>query len=197
MTFGTVSVNLGENLTIFAFKKQQLPKPLTEKGGDMKSGALKGNRFFILLLISTVLGFQLFCTPSHPEEESVLAAVEQFFKALENRDVDLARNILLPEGAAFSVREEAGEKTIRFRTHIEMINSLTSSTETMLERIWNPKVLIHKEIAVVWAKYDFFRDGKFSHCGVDAFNLIKTAQGWKISGIIYTVEKEGCDERPQ
>jgi len=57
-------------------------------------------------------------------------------------------------------------------------------------------VLIHKEIAVVWTKYDFHREGKFSHCGVDAFNLIKTQEGWKISGIFYTVEKEGCEEGP-
>ncbi len=57
-------------------------------------------------------------------------------------------------------------------------------------KVWDPKILIHKEIAVVWTKYDFHREGKFSHCGVDAFNLIKTPEGWKISGIIYTVEKE-------
>jgi len=62
--------------------------------------------------------------------------------------------------------------------------------------MWDPNVLIHKEIAVVWAKYDFHREGKFSHCGVDAFNLVKTPEGWKISGIIYTVEKEGCGESP-
>lgn len=62
--------------------------------------------------------------------------------------------------------------------------------------MWDPKIMIHKEIAIVWTKYDFHREGKFSHCGVDAFNLIKAPGGWKISGIIYTVEKEGCEESP-
>lgn len=162
----------------------------------MKSGTPIGIRFIMLFMILIVIGFQLSCTSSHPEKKLVISAVEQFLKALEIRDADLARDILLPEGVIFSVREEAGEKTIRFTPHLEIIKSLTSSNENMLERIWKPNILIHKEIAIVWTKYDFHREGNFSHCGVDAFNLIKTAQGWKISGIIYTVEKEGCEESP-
>ena len=92
--------------------------------------------------------------------------------------------------------QETEEKIIRATTHEQIINSFASSTEKMLERMWDPKILIHKEIAVLWTKYDFHRGGKFSHCGVDAFNLIKTPGGWKISGIFYTVEKEGCEESP-
>ncbi|MCK4932572.1 MAG: hypothetical protein KAT01_10425 [Candidatus Aminicenantes bacterium] len=162
----------------------------------MKFRSFKGNRFFILLMIVTVIGTQLSCTSPHPEEKSVIAAVEQFFEALEIQDADLARNILLPEGVVFSVREEGGEKRIKVTPHLQIINNLISSNERMLERMWDPKILIHKEIAVLWTKYDFHREGKFSHCGVDAFNLIKTPKGWKISGIIYTVEKEGCEESP-
>ena len=162
----------------------------------MKLRLIKGNRFFILLMIGIVIGIQLSWTSQSPEENAVIVAVKQFFKALETRDADLARNILLPEGVVFSVREEGGKKKIRSTTNEQIIDSFASSTEKMLERMWNPKVLIHKKIAVVWTKYDFHRDGKFSHCGVDAFNLIKTPQGWKISGIFYTVEKEGCKKSP-
>jgi hypothetical protein len=162
----------------------------------MKRRSVKGNRFLIILIVATVIGIQMSWTSSHSEEQSVIAVVEQFFKALETRDAELARNILLPEGVVFSVRKEGGEKIIRATTHKQIIDSFGASTEKMLERMWDPKVLIHKEIAVVWTKYDFHREGKFSHCGVDAFNLIKTPQGWKISGIFYTVEKEGCEESP-
>lgn len=154
------------------------------------------SNFFVFLIILIVIGIQLSWTYPHSEEQSVIAAVEQFFKALETRDAKLVRDILMPEGVVYSVRDEGGGKTIRATNHQQIIDSFASSTEKMLERIWDPKVLIHKEIAVVWAKYDFHREGKFSHCGVDAFNLIKTPEGWKISGIFYTVEKEGCRESP-
>ena len=46
------------------------------------------------------------------------------------------------------------------------------------------------------APYDFHRDGEFSHCGVDAFTLVRTESGWKISGGVYTVETEGCAPSP-
>jgi hypothetical protein len=162
----------------------------------MNLRSIKWNRFFIFILIVTLVLTQLAWTSQNPEEKAVIAAVEQFFRALETRDTDLARNILLPEGVVFSIREQGGEKSIRATSHEQIIDSFASSTEKMLERIWDPKTLIHKEIAVVWTKYDFHREGKFSHCGVDAFNLIKTPEGWKIAGILYTVEKEGCEESP-
>jgi tetratricopeptide (TPR) repeat protein len=154
------------------------------------------NRYLIFLIIIIVIGIQFSWTSAHSEEQHVILAVEQFFKALEMRDAKLARDILMPEGVVYSVRDEGGEKVIRATTHQQIIDSFGSSSEKMLERMWDPKVLIHKEIAVLWTKYDFHRDGKFSHCGVDAFNLIKTPDGWKISGIFYTVEKEGCEESP-
>jgi hypothetical protein len=50
-------------------------------------------------------------------------------------------------------------------------------------------------IATVWAPYDFWIDGKFSHCGVDAFDLIKTDKGWRIAGGAYTVELK-CEPSP-
>jgi hypothetical protein len=162
----------------------------------MNPRSVNGHKFFILLMVVAALGIQSAWSSPQSEEQSVIAVVEQFFKALETRDADLVRNILLPKGVVFSVREEGGKKSIRATTHQHIIGSFGASTEKMLERMWDPKVLIHKEIAVLWTKYDFHIDGKFSHCGVDAFNLIKTPDGWKISGIIYTVEKEGCEESP-
>jgi hypothetical protein len=65
----------------------------------------------------------------------------------------------------------------------------------MRERIWNPDVRIHGLIATVWAAYDFWIDGKLSHCGVDAFDLIKTPEGWRIAGGVYTVETQ-CSPSP-
>jgi len=76
----------------------------------MKFRVIKWNRFFILLTIVAMIGIQLSWPSQHSEEQVVIAAVEQFFKALETRDMSLARNILLTEGVVFSVREEDGEK---------------------------------------------------------------------------------------
>jgi hypothetical protein len=62
--------------------------------------------------------------------------------------------------------------------------------------MWNPKVLIHGGLAVVWADYDFHLNGKFSHCGVDSVTLVTVSGAWKISGIAYTMETSECTPSP-
>jgi len=50
--------------------------------------------------------------------------------------------------------------------------------------------MVHEGIAVVWTPYEFHVNGEFSHCGVDAFSLVRIDGQWKIAGIVYTVERE-------
>jgi hypothetical protein len=53
-------------------------------------------------------------------------------------------------------------------------------------------VLIRGPIAVVWGQYEFLIDGEFSHCGVDAADLVKVDGRWKVANFMWTVEKENC-----
>jgi hypothetical protein len=55
-----------------------------------------------------------------------------------------------------------------------------------------PTVLIRGPIAVVWGAYEFTIDGKFSHCGIDAIDMVKLEGEWKVANIMWTVEKDNC-----
>ena len=129
------------------------------------------------------------------DREAVLKTVQMFFDTMTARDVEGARKILVPEGRfhAMDMRKPAIEP--RSFTNEEYIGRMLKSTRTNRERIWNPEVRVHGLIATVWAPYDFWTDGTFSHCGVDAFDLIKTADGWKMSGGAYTLEAK-CEPSP-
>lgn len=35
-------------------------------------------------------------------------------------------------------------------------------------------------VAVVWARYEFYFDGKPDHCGHESYTLVHLPQGWKI-----------------
>ena len=130
------------------------------------------------------------------EEKAVIAAVQRLFDAMASHDRAAAQAVLMSEGRYFSVRDSGAGAAIGGTTHGEFAERLAGGKQEMRERMWNPRVLVHGRIAVVWTPYDFHRDRKFSHCGVDAFNLIKTSEGWKIAGFIYTVEPTGCPESP-
>ena len=88
-----------------------------------------------------------------------------------------------------------GKPDVRAFANEEYFAQLQSSKQKMQERIWSPEVRINGLIATIVAPYDFWIDGKFSHCGVDAFDLIKTEEGWKIAGGVYTVQQQ-CAPSP-
>lgn len=104
--------------------------------------------------------------------------------------------VVLPEARFFSVRVEAGAPIVRTFTIHEGLKRWTENSEALLERMWSSEVRIHGRIATVWTPYDFHRDGKFSHCGIDAFDLVQTVEGWRLAGGVFTMEAEGCAASP-
>jgi hypothetical protein len=126
----------------------------------------------------------------------VLATVQSLFEAMVRKDAAAGMKLILPEARFFSVRVEAGAPIVRTFTIQEGLARWAESSEVLLERMWSPEVRIHGRIATVWTPYDFHRDGKFSHCGIDAFDLVQTAEGWRLAGGVYTMEAEGCAASP-
>jgi len=151
----------------------------------------------ILLLVVQVSGIAAAQAQPVPaaESDAVLKTVQAFFDTMAAKDVDGARRALMPQGAFHAIRERDGKPVIRPFTNEEYLKDLPGMKQALRERMWNPEVRIRGAIASVWTPYDFWIDGKFSHCGVDAFDLIKTEDGWKIAGGAYTVEAK-CDPSP-
>jgi hypothetical protein len=127
------------------------------------------------------------------EEQAVLAAVQRLFDAMAAGDREAAARVLTAEGRYATIRADG---TTGGATHAAFLERLAASKEKMVERMWEPRVLIHGRVATVWTRYTFHRDGKFSHCGLDSFSLLKTSEGWKIAGFFYTVETAGCPQSP-
>lgn len=130
-----------------------------------------------------------------PEREAVMKTVQAFFDTMTSRDVEGAREVLQPQGRFHAMSMKDGKPDVHAFANEEYFANLQASKQKMQERIWNPEVRINGLIATVTAPYDFWIDGKFSHCGTDVFELIKTDEGWKISGGVYTVERQ-CPPSP-
>jgi hypothetical protein len=129
-------------------------------------------------------------------QAAVLAVVQQFFDGMTAADAEASRATLVPDGQYYSLRSDLKGVVLRRRTHEEYLAGLGKAKERLLERIWDPKVTVQDRIATVWAPYDFHRDGKFSHSGVDVFTLVHTDDGWKIAGLVFTVEPNSPSKHP-
>jgi hypothetical protein len=130
------------------------------------------------------------------EETAVLHTVQRFFDAIAERDAEGALEVMIPEGRFFSLREENGETALRTFTAQEFAQGLETQEGDLLERFWEPEVRISGGIATVWTPYDFYLNGEFHHCGIDAFDLLNDGTGWRITGGVYTVETTGCPQSP-
>jgi hypothetical protein len=131
-------------------------------------------------------------------EDEVLAVVETLFQAMADRDPDLVGEVLFADGQ-FVVVQVAPDGAIRTRvsSHEDFVGLIAAADRPIIERFWDPEVRVHGPLAMVWTPYDLFRGDEFSHCGVDVFTLVRTDEGWKISGGSYTIEPENCPPPPE
>ena len=128
------------------------------------------------------------------EEAAVMAAVEAMFDAMRAGDSAAMRAVLHPTatGASVSVRE--GVPTLTREESLDgFVQAVgTPHEEVWDERIWDAEVRIDGNLATAWMKYAFYLGAEFSHCGVDAFQLFKDEDGWKVFHIADTRQREGC-----
>ncbi|MCZ6715517.1 MAG: nuclear transport factor 2 family protein [Gammaproteobacteria bacterium] len=127
---------------------------------------------------------------------AVVDMVQTFFDAMTDRDVDVMRTLLTTDGIVYGYRETADGLQITRSAHAALVAGIGERNNTLIERFWDPQILLHDRMAIVWTPYDFYVDGEFSHCGIDNFNFLKTDQGWKITGIVFSMEPDNCAESP-
>jgi len=127
---------------------------------------------------------------------AVVDMVQAFFDAMTDRNVEGMRSMLTPEGIFYGYRDSSDGLQIMSPTHQRYVEGLADGERKLIERFWDPQVLLHDRMAVVWTPYDLYVDGTFSHCGIDSFSFLKTEEGWKITGIVFSMETDNCGESP-
>jgi hypothetical protein len=138
----------------------------------------------LLLIVLAPLGAQT------SDEKDAVATVQRTFDGMAAHDAAIIRSTMLPDARLYSVRDGGAPAA---RAGEDFATQIAGTKGDLLERFTSPpQVLIRGRMAQVWGEYEFLRDGKFSHCGVDSVSLFKTVEGWKIAAIFYTVETSGC-----
>jgi len=127
------------------------------------------------------------------DTSSAIAAVQRLFDAINTGDTTLLRGLLVPGMQFVTITDPpAAAAPPRVQVDSAFARQVGASRQQYLERMWQPVVRLQGSIATVWAPYDFHVDGKFSHCGVDTFTLLRVGQGWQIASVVYTVQRSGC-----
>lgn len=127
------------------------------------------------------------------EKPAVMAVVTRLFDGMRAGDSAVVRSVFHPKAQLSTAVVRQGTPSVEFEGIDGFITAVgTPHAEVWDERIKNPQVLIDGTFATVWVDYGFYLGGKFSHCGVDAFQLAKVGTDWKIIALADTRRRQGC-----
>lgn len=118
--------------------------------------------------------------------------VRSLFAAMKAGDADAMAALLHPDARLVTTEERDGVPGARTVPVDQWLEGVGSSTRELDERIHDTVVHVDRGLAVVWTRYELYVDGAFSHCGVDAFQLVRLPDGWRILDIADTRQTEGC-----
>jgi hypothetical protein len=128
------------------------------------------------------------------EEAVVLATMDRYMHVISANDLAAMNAMQTPDGMTYRARlTPEGGPAIVGQPNSYWVDPARDDGRVVRERYWSPTVLIRGPIALVWAPYEFWVDGKTSHCGVDVFDFLKIDGEWRVSNSMWTVEPDACD----
>lgn len=132
--------------------------------------------------------------PPGAEEAGVMTPVDAFFAGLATRDGAAMLATTRPEGGATMVVERAdGSRSIRHLSWSDFAAAIRPGPERYRETLTDPAIETDGDIAMIWSPYVFAIDGKVDHCGIDHFDLVRDAAGWKILSVTWSQRSTGCE----
>lgn len=129
------------------------------------------------------------------DRAAVLAVAESALAAVTRSDFIAFTDLMLDSAVTFSAGERNGQLRLQFGTRAQQ--RATPAGGRYVERGFQPEVRVSGPVAMVWLPYDFYLDGKWSHCGVDVFTLLKSPDGWRIATLVWSVDQPpSCQRHP-
>jgi hypothetical protein len=137
-------------------------------------------------------------TPLGAREGEVIDVVQRLFDAMRAGDSAAARALFDPGTRLQSVATPQGVLRVSEDSLGMFLRAIgTPHAQVYDERIANERVLIDGPYAVAWVDYTFYLGDKKSHCGIDAFQMVRRPAGWRIFGLTDTRRRENCPDLPR
>jgi len=119
--------------------------------------------------------------------------MDRYMHAISANDLQAMAAMQTTDGMTYRARTTGGgSMEVVGRPNSYWVDPARADGSVVRERYWSPTVLVRESIAVVWAPYEFWVDGKTSHCGVDVFDFLKIKGAWRVSNSMWTVEPNAC-----
>jgi hypothetical protein len=128
-------------------------------------------------------------------EDSVKATINRLFEGMKNADTVVLKSAFTADPilntVATNKKKQVYVRSEKFADFVKITGQQKAGEAD--ERIQFETIRIDGPLAMVWTPYEFYYKGKFRHCGVNSFQLVRLDDGWKIHFLIDT-RRKSCDK---
>lgn len=133
---------------------------------------------------------------SGDDQKTAGDVADKLFDAMRAKSFDGIRAVFTADGQLVAIdkpRDGKGISKTRIFTAESFAKAISESKATdLIEKMPKKSVTVAGDLAVVTGRYTFHVGEKFSHCGTNTFNLVRTETGWLIANAASTLEFQ-CD----
>jgi len=151
-------------------------------------------RIFLLFILITVAIPTFAQNEMDSDEAQIKAVIDQLFDGMRAADSTKIRAVVYPNSTLKTTFiDKKGNAQLHSKSMEKFIKSVGSEHKGVYnEKIWSYDIRVDGTLATAWTEYSFYLDEELLHCGVNAFELFKSDEGWKIIGITDTRRKDNC-----
>ncbi len=144
----------------------------------------------VLILIISLAAF------AQDDKQAVIAVVNELFNGMKAKNAEQIKSVFSADGQLIAIdkpRDGKGLSKTRLLSGEAFAKVISESKAAeYIEKMISPEARIFGDMAIVTGRYTFHVGDKFSHCGTNTFNLVRTETGWKIANGASTLEFQ-CD----
>jgi ketosteroid isomerase-like protein len=127
------------------------------------------------------------------DKKAALDVVNRLFDAMAAADAAAILATGTKDNQLAAVQKGRDGKTRTSAINGEQFTKFFTKPGAVKEVMYDPKVVVDGDWAMVWGRYVFFAEGRLNHCGINQFNLARTADGWKIINGASTIFADQSD----
>lgn len=149
-----------------------------------------------LLPVIFMFSTALYAQPT--EQDAVFSVIKKLFDGMRAGDGEAVRSVFHPSARLQTTYTgQDGRPVLKSEPVEGFVEAVGKPREQVWdERLWSIEIQVDDNLATVWTEYTFFVDNITSHCGVNAFQLFKDNEGWKIIQITDTRRRVNCQTAP-
>ncbi|WP_028890007.1 hypothetical protein [Tenacibaculum ovolyticum] len=145
----------------------------------------------IIFVLTTVVNAQ-----TNNERIAVKKTIETFFDGLHKGDSTIVGSTLhttIKIQTTFTNKD--GEKKLITDSKKKLLIGIANKKveNTYLEKLLSWDIKINGNLASVWTPYEFYLNGKLSHCGANSFQLFNNNGKWEIIYLVDMRSRKNCN----